>query len=64
MEHGDWDRAGLVGSIYGYRRVWQQALSVLGQKTSRTAPVRLNATPARPGVGRKLLKGTSIRWAA
>ena len=59
----DWDRAGLVGSFTDYRSAWQQALSVLGRNTSRTAPVRFKiATPTR-GLGRKLLKDTSIRLA-
>lgn len=67
MEHGDWDGAGLVGSFYGHRGAWQRALSVLGQNTSRTAPVRSKrviAIPLYGGFGRKLLEDTSIRWAS
>jgi len=48
MEHGNWDGAGLVGSCYGHRVAWQRALSVLGQNTSRTAPVRSKRVIASP----------------
>jgi hypothetical protein len=51
MEHGDWGGAGLVDSFYGHRDAWKRALSVLGQNTSRTAPVRSKRVIAKPFIG-------------
>jgi len=63
MEQGDWDRAGLVGSFQDYRRAWQQTSSVLGRNMSPDASGSVSkiASPLG-GLGRKLLKDTSIRW--
>jgi hypothetical protein len=51
--------------VQDYRSARQRTLSVLGQNTSRTAPVRSKRVIASPlrGFGRNLLKDTSIRRA-
>jgi hypothetical protein len=63
MEQGAWDRAGLVGSFQDYRSARQQASSVPGRNTSPDASASVSkiASPLG-GLGRKLLKDTSIRW--
>src|SRR5450759_2118914 len=63
MEHGDWDRAGLVGSFWDYRSAWQQASSVQGRNTSRTAPVLFNKPTPNVGLAGSCSKILQPGWA-